>query len=211
MPLPPGESSKTDSRAGPTVPMDAAGMAGRLARRRPRYGGRLNPAMKTRVAFIILVLAASPLAAKDSLGVFGEWGAFRDPQVPRCYAIAAAESQARASDRARQEHAPFASVGTWPKRGVRGQLHVRLSRNLAAGARISLSLGGQRFALTGGGGDAWASERPMDAAIVAAMRSAGSMSVSATDRAGRRFTDRYSLEGAATAMDAATVGCARVR
>ena len=28
---------------------------------------------------------------------------------------------------------------------------------------------------------------------------------------GRRFTDRYSLDGAATAMDAATVGCARAR
>jgi hypothetical protein len=37
------------------------------------------------------------------------------------------------------------------------------------------------------------------------------MSLTATDRAGRRFTDRYSLKGAATAMDAATVGCARVR
>ena len=51
----------------------------------------------------------------------------------------------------------------------------------------------------------------MDAAIVAAMRSAGSMSISASDSAGHRFTDRYSLEGAATAMDAATVGCARIR
>ena len=51
----------------------------------------------------------------------------------------------------------------------------------------------------------------MDAAIVAAMRSAGAMSVSARDAAGRRFTDRYSLAGAATAMDAATVGCARIR
>ena len=41
--------------------------------------------------------------------------------------------------------------------------------------------------------------------------SAGTMSVSATDSAGRRFTDRYSLDGAATAMDAATIGCARLR
>jgi hypothetical protein len=167
--------------------------------------------MRIRVAFLVLVLLAAPLAAKDSLGVFGQWGAFRDPQVPRCYAIAAADTETRASDRNAREHAPFASVGTWPKRGVRGQLHVRLSRNLAASPRISLSLGGQRFELAGGGGDAWAKDRTMDSAIVAAMRSAGSMSVSATDRAGRRFTDRYSLEGAATAMDAATVGCARIR
>ena len=154
-------------------------------------------------ALVSLVVAA-PLAAKDSLGVFGEWGAFRDPDVPRCYAIAAAQNQAR-------DHAPYASVGTWPRRQVRGQVHVRLSRTAAPSATISLSLGGQRFELIGGGGDAWARDRRMDAAIVAAMRSAGSMSVSARDRAGRRFTDRYSLEGAAPAMDAATVGCARVR
>ena len=47
--------------------------------------------MKTGIAFAMLALLASPLAAKDSLGVFGQWGAFRDPQVPRCYAIAAAD------------------------------------------------------------------------------------------------------------------------
>jgi hypothetical protein len=167
--------------------------------------------MNNRVAFVILALIASPLAAKDGLGVFGEWGAFRDPQVPRCYAIAAAEPEVRERARNAREHAPFASVGSWPKRGVRGQLHFRLSRNLAAAPRLSLAIGAQRFELTGGGGDAWAKDRTMDAAIVAAMRSAGSMSLSATDRGGRRFTDRYSLEGAATAMDAATVGCARLR
>jgi hypothetical protein len=163
--------------------------------------------MRKRVAFLVLALAASPLAAKDSLGVFGQWGAFRDPQVPRCYAIAAAEPNPRAA----REHEPFASVGTWPRREVRGQVHIRLSRSLAASPGIALSVGGQRFTLTGGGGDAWATDQRMDAAIVAAMRSANSMSVSARDRAGRRFTDRYSLEGAATALDAATVGCARVR
>ena len=160
--------------------------------------------MHRALAALALLSLAAPLAAKDSLGVFGQWGAFRDPQVPRCYAIAAAENAAR-------DHAPFASVGTWPKRNLRGQLHVRLSRTLAASATISLSVGGQRFQLTGGGGDAWARDLTMDAAIVAAMRSASSMSVSARDRAGNRFTDRYRLEGAATAMDAATVGCARIR
>jgi hypothetical protein len=164
--------------------------------------------MRTSVAFLCLSLFAAPLAAKDSLGVFGQWGAFRDPQVPRCYAIAAAEPETRARPR---DHAPFASIGTWPARGVRGQLHIRLSRTLPMSPRVSLSIGGQRFVLTGGGADVWAADPRMDAAIVAAMRSAGSMSVSATDRAGRRFTDRYSLDGAATAMDAATVGCARQR
>ncbi|OYW44414.1 MAG: hypothetical protein B7Z08_11060 [Sphingomonadales bacterium 32-68-7] len=156
-------------------------------------------------AFALLCLAlCAPALARDGLGVFGDWAAFRDPQVPRCYAIAAASNAA-------PDGAPFASIGTWPKRQVRGQVHVRLSRELAPAARVRLTLGGQAFALTGSGADAWAQDRRDDAAIVAAMRSARTMSVIATDRTGRRFTDRYTLDGAATAMDAATVGCARIR
>lgn len=153
-------------------------------------------------------LLAGPALARDSLGVFGQWGAFRDPASARCYAIAIPE---KAAPGERRETAPFASVGTWPKRGVRGQIHLRLSRKAQAKAPINLVVGTQRFALTGAGSDAWAQGKAMDAAVTAAMRSAGTLSVSASDSAGRRFTDRYSLAGAATAMDAATVGCARMR
>lgn len=187
----PEESSKTDS----------------LARR--AISRKAPTPMKRLAAPLALLLFASPLAARDSLGVFGQWGAFRDPEVPRCYAIAAAEPEGR--NARPREREPFASVATWPARGVRGQLHLRLSHSLPVSPRVSLSVGDQRFDLTAGGSDAWAADARMDAAIVAAMRSARTMSVSATDRAGRRFTDRYSLEGAATAMDAATVGCARLR
>lgn len=164
--------------------------------------------MRLTLAVLAVFALSTPLAAKDSLGVFGQWGAFRDSSVPRCYAIAAAQDNARDGKR---ETPPFATIGTWPRRGIRGQVHVRLSRGIAPGAAISLRLGGRTFALTGAGVDAWAADARMDAAIVAAMRSAPSMAVSSRDRAGRRFTDRYALAGAATAMDAATVGCARIK
>ena len=161
----------------------------------------------TRFALPLLALAAfaAPLSARDSLGVFSDWGAFRDSGVPRCYAIAKA-----APSRLARDYEPFASVGTWPRRQVRGQVHFRLSRELADTPNIRLVVGEDRFQLTGGGGDAWAQDRAMDAAIVAAMRSADSMSVSATDRRGRRFSNSYDLAGVATAMDAATVRCARL-
>ncbi len=149
---------------------------------------------------------SAPAAARDSLGIYSTWGAFRDPAVPRCYAIAMAEPSQR-----RRDYQPFASIGTWPQRAVRGQVHFRLSRKLAPASRISLAVGGERFRLTGGGGDAWATDRKMDAAIVAAMRSARTMAVSARDDRGNGFSDRYALEGAATAMDSAAIGCARIR
>lgn len=156
------------------------------------------------LALAALTLTA-PLSARDSLGVFSSWGAFRDPDVPRCYAIAKPRDTEATGD-----YRPFASVGTWPRRNVRGQFHLRLSRKLAEDAVITLTVGRERFELTGGGGDAWARNKAADAAIVAAMRAAVRMTVSATDSRGRRFSDHYDLTGAATAIDAAAVGCARL-
>jgi hypothetical protein len=149
-----------------------------------------------------LALLASPAAARDSLGMYAGWGAFRDPAVPRCYAIAMAQPSTKQRD-----YQPYASVGTWPRRSVRGQIHFRLSRRLAPSARIVLSLGRDQFQLNGGGGDAWAVDRRMDAAIVAAMRSARAMTVFARDAQGRGFSNTWTLAGAATAMDAASIGC----
>ncbi|MBA3054089.1 MAG: hypothetical protein FP826_03965 [Sphingomonadales bacterium] len=157
-------------------------------------------------ALTLLATLPSPATARDSLGMFGKWGAFRDPAVPRCYAIAMAEPSAM-----RREFQPYVAIGTWPRRGERGQVHFRVSRRLATGRAITLSLGGRRFALVGSGADAWAADKTMDAAIVAAMRSAPTMWLSARDAAGRRFGNAYDLAGAPTAMDAATVGCAPFR
>ncbi|MEO0462174.1 MAG: hypothetical protein AAF127_03530 [Pseudomonadota bacterium] len=151
------------------------------------------------VLALALLSTASALSAKDSLGVYSSWAAFRDPGTPnyagRCYAIAKPH---RAAD-------AFASVGTWPGEGVRGQVHVRLSREARS---AQLTIGGTRFELVAMGRDAWAADAGRDAAILAAMRSAETMRVTGRTAGGGLFSDRYSLEGAATAMDAAVVGCA---
>ena len=153
-----------------------------------------------------LLLAASPALARDALGMFGAWGAFRDPAVPRCYAIAMAAPSAKS-----REFQPYADVAWWPRAGVRGQVHFRFSRKLQTGTAITLSLGGQRITLTGGGADAWAPDKRGDAAIIAAMRSAGEMTVSARDSSGGGFSNTWDLTGAASAIDSATLACAGLR
>ncbi len=157
-------------------------------------------------AACLACLVAMPASARDSLGLYGTWGAFRDPAVPRCYAIAMAEPSTKQRD-----YQPYASVGTWPRRALRGQIHFRLSRKLAAGARITLAIGDRRFDLVGGGGDAWPADARMNAAVLAAMRSAESMTVSARGANGGGFSNTWPLAGAASAMDAAAIGCARAR
>lgn len=159
-----------------------------------------------RLLFLLPILLAAPAIARDSLGMFSGWAAFRDPAAPRCYAIATA-----APSTMQRDYQPYADVAWWPRQGVRGQVHFRLSRKLQPNAAISLSIGGQRIPLVGGGGDAWAADKRGDAAIMAAMRVAKDMTVSARDAGGRGFTNRYDLSGAATAMDAAAVGCADLR
>jgi hypothetical protein len=156
------------------------------------------------VAVIVLLGLATPAAARDSLGIFEGWGAFRDDRPLRCFAIS--EPAARSAG---GRWRPFASVAHWPGQRVRGQLHIRMSRTRAADAVVTLTVGEQRFRLAAGGADAWAPDPRADGAIVAAMRSATSMAVTSRGANGRAFTDAYRLRGAATAIDAAALGCAR--
>lgn len=159
-----------------------------------------------RCLLVLTALVATPVAARDALGVFGQWAAFRDVIAPRCYTIAMAMPSTM-----KREFQPFATVAWWPRKQVRGQVHFRLSRPIKPGAPLNLSIAGQRIALVGGGAEAWAADKRGDAAIIAAIRSAREMTVYARDASGRSFSNSYKLEGAATAMDSAALGCAQLR
>ena len=154
-------------------------------------------------------LFATAVMARDSLGMFGSWGAFRDPAIPRCYAISLPDAARGKSSGS--ETGTYADVASWPKRDVRNQVHFHLARHLAANGAITLSLGGQHFKLAGGGSDVWAADRRMDAAIVAAMRSAPNMTLTAHDAANRLLVYAWELSGSASAMDSAALGCAELR
>ena len=155
----------------------------------------------TRLLVIALLLAA-PVQAREALGVYDRWGAFRDPSPRHCYAIASPVGAPRAAP-----WRPFVSFSDWPRQDVHGQLHIRLSRPRDPRARVTLSIGERRFELVAGDADAWAPDARTDAAIVAAVRAGRSLSVETLARGGRPFADVYPLRGAATAIDAAAVGC----
>ena len=157
-----------------------------------------------RIAFALLHIASSA-QARDSLGVFEGWGAFRDAQPFRCYAIAEPVRSGGGKWR------PFASIAHWPSEAVRGQIHIRLSREKRSDAKITLSIDDRRIALVGSGVNAWAANPRADAAIIAAIRSGRSMSIASVAATGGGFADTYALRGAATAIDAAALGCARGR
>lgn len=150
---------------------------------------------------LALAIAVQLSASRTPLGVFERWGAFRDAGPARCFAIA--RPLGRGRDTA------FASVANWPQTGARNQFHLRLSRARSPRAKVTLAIGERRFGLLAGDSDAWAPDVRTDAAIVSAMRGGRSMSVETLAVNGAPLVDVYPLGGAATAIDAAAVGCVR--
>ena len=151
-------------------------------------------------AFLAVALIASPALAKERLGAWQSWAAFRDAETPRCYAIGApAESSGERG---------YVSVGFWPKRGLGHQVYVHLSRERSENSGITLSAGGRRFRLIAKGDYGWAKDRQTDMAIIAAIRSSQSLSITSIARDGRSIVDAYATRGAASAIDAAALGCA---
>ena len=89
-----------------------------------------------------------------------------------------------------------------------GEFHAQLRRMPRPGAAVMLRIDNRPFLLVAQGNQAWSDGPLQEQAIIAALRNATSMSVESRDGAGRRFVDPYSLDDAATAIDAAAAACA---
>jgi hypothetical protein len=164
----------------------------------------------SRVEFTLLVLSLTLVASANAtdraaVGVFRDWGAFREGPsgLPtRCFAIAEPPRGTATSG-----HGAFASVASWPAERVRGQVAIRLSHPLRDRAAVTLTIGDAAFPMIARGQDAWAHNRHQDARIVSAMRAGSSMSISSVGAGGDPFADVYRLRGAASAIDAAALAC----
>ena len=156
-----------------------------------------------RILFLSALAVAAPAAAeKQALGIFSSWGAFRDGG--HCWAVAEPDGAAR-----RSGGRASASVGWWTGGGPRGQLSFRLARPKRQGSAVLLRVDERLFQLIGGGDTAWAQDARADADIVAAMRTGVQMTLETRAENGASLRDTYALRGAATAIDAAAIGCPR--
>ena len=149
------------------------------------------------IAAMLLALAAE----RATLGVWGRWAAFADGVPRACFAVSRPVLPDGGTDRRGAQAGVAVARG-----GVRG-LYLRLSRPRGTGALLTLAIDDRRFALVGDATTARAPDAATDRAIVAAMRGARAMTVSTLDPRGRTIADTYALAGAATAIDAAALGC----
>ena len=147
----------------------------------------------------IAVIAAAPAHAAGLIWAGGQWAA-----IDRGASCEAGARSIRIALKGKvQAHAGFVF-----DRGRNGQFFAQLGRVPRAGSTVVLTVGTQPFLLAGRGDWAWSTNRAQEAAIIAAARTGGGMRVESRDQGGRRFADRYLLDGAATAIDAAAAHCA---
>jgi hypothetical protein len=160
--------------------------------------------MRHGLAAIILTAAmnvgpAAHAAPAERLFAGGSWAALRFG--PLCQA--AARPLPPTSSRSKDARAGFSFAP-----GRAGEFHVRLSRSPRPGSTVILIVGDRPFLLLARGEWAWSRGAVQDTAIIASVRAARSMRVEARDAGGRRVSDRYLLDGAPTAIDAAAAACA---
>jgi len=147
---------------------------------------------------LALIIIAQPIA------VSGDWAAF-DRQAS-CEAMSRSLLVPR-----KGEPQPHVAVAFDRRGSRRGELSVAFRRPTRPGSSVVLTIGDQPFLLSARAAGAWSRGPAQEASIIAAMRSSGGMRVEARDAAGRRMVDRYALNGAPTAIDAAAAACSARR
>ena len=152
----------------------------------------------------LALLVAAPASAAQLLFAGGQWAA-----LDRGGTCEAASRSLRLVQKGRvQARAGFA----FDANGTRhGQFFAELSRIPRTGSTVILTVGTRPFLLASNGQWAWSRDPTQESAIIAAVRSAGGMRVDSRDASGRRFVDRYLLDGAPTAIDAAAARCASAK
>jgi len=145
-----------------------------------------------------LMLACASVSALGApprvVAAAGRWTALRGPA--HCEAAGLALLPAT---RTRAQ----ARVGLSFDQRRRGQLAVRLSRPPRPGSSAMLTIGDTPFLLVVRGALAWSRGPAQEQAIITALRRDATMRIEAHGANGARFIDRFSLDGAPTAIDAA--------
>ena len=150
------------------------------------------------IRFALLLTIASPAIAAPALRIVaaqGRWAALAGPS--QC--DAASLSLLPSSKTRLQGRASLSFDG----RFRHGQFAATLSKAVASGASVMLTIDDQPFLLVARGAGAWSRGPAQDAAIIEAMRGATRMWIEGRSARGLRFIDRYDLNGAPTAIDAA--------
>lgn len=159
-------------------------------------------------ATLLLPLQAFAQTAESptSLGASGDWEAFtyEADGSKVCYVY----SQPKKSDPAAAKRGPiYFMITHWPGKKVKAQPSTFIGYTFKEGSEVKLSVDAKSFNLYPVENMAWTDKVETEKAILAALKSGKSMTVSGTSVKGTTTKDTYSLSGISAAMDAIDGAC----
>ncbi|MGI8931144.1 MAG: hypothetical protein ACR2FK_02020, partial [Sphingomicrobium sp.] len=159
-------------------------------------GGNRWLGARMKLLLLLVLVAAPTTAAQRIVAARGQWAALKQGRT--------CEAAAKSLRPAHKVRPPARASLSFDAGGPRrGQFAARLSRVPRAGASVMLVVGEARFLLMSEGDYAWSRGPGQEVQVIAAMRNSGGMRVEARSPGGGRIVDRYVLDGAPLAIDAA--------
>lgn len=167
------------------------------------------------ISLSVLIAAALLLPAQahaqtqespTSLGTSGDWEAFTyEAEGSKvCYIY----SQPKKSDPATAKRGPiYFMITHWPGKKVKAQPSTFIGYTFKEGSEVKLSVDTKTFNLYPVDNMAWTDKTEIEKAILTALKSGKSMTVSGTSAKGTVTKDTYSLNGVSAAMDSIDGAC----
>lgn len=158
------------------------------------------------LAFGTSVALAQP-AGSTLLGTFEAWEAYKGTDNGRgsvCYVV----SQPQTKDPATAKRdAVYFLITSWPSQKVSNEPSVIIGYPFKERSEATVQVGSDKFQFFTKDDGAWLASRDDETKLIAAMRSAGELTVKGMSRRGTLTTDTYSLKGISAALDKAAEGC----
>ncbi len=158
----------------------------------------------------VALLTISGMARADdpvSMGTFDDWESFtyQDQGKPVCY-VYSTPKKTESLKKVKRDPVYFL-VTNYTGRKVKGQVSTIIGYPFKESSLVAVKIDNASFELYTNGDAAWASSVDVDAAIVKAMKTGKSISVTGTSWKGTQTTDTYSLAGIGKALDKIDTAC----
>jgi invasion protein IalB len=162
--------------------------------------GEMRRAVRAACVMVAL-FSTTPAFAQEVklLEKYKDWSTYTSAGSPKvCFAV----SQPKDSSPKNVRRGPiYVYISHYPADKVSGEVSVKMGYPFAAGAKVTVTVGSDKFELFTKDEGAFVEKTADEAKLVAAMRAGSSMKVQGRSARGTNTSDDYSLSGISDALD----------
>jgi invasion protein IalB len=156
---------------------------------------------------VTVALIATPVLAQEVklLQKYNDWAAYTSEGSPKvCFAV----SQPRDSSPKNVRRGPiYFYVSHYPGDKIAGEISVKMGYPFAPGAKVTLTIGSDKFELFTKDEGAFVEKTEDEAKLVGALKAGSSMTIQGRSARGTNTSDNYSLSGTTDALERIAKEC----